>query len=629
MNGTQDIYRLRREGRLQEALHLARQLNAADGNNPEHIKALFWCLYSIWKDCNELDKKQLIAREILDLKVPMDDQMLQNALHVVRRAQDPAAPVIAQSKNLSQAGHHKQAAAVLEQFLRQHRGNNATENALAWEIWWQLNGMLKEDKPPAEEIAKLVHRYAQLQTVERPSLIHSRMLEIVAKAARLGVFPKFCAFLHWWGPDKNIRTQDLTSPTNNEGREFPSVVQHVIFAIGKTIEDEPEEKYVKTALEFLHKYVPQYPREEWFPYFLGVGLCKVLQLDEALKYLVPFARTKSRDFWVWQKLANCFPTSDKRYLACLCRSVLCGSKKPEFLLNVRQQLASALHKAGYDGEARYEIEALIALRQQHGWKIPDELARLQKEDWFEAAKATEGMELFRSLSGLADDVLMHDIPWTDALLLAKDVQGEKGPLGIVLVDLPTGTESIRLRMNAFDVLGELQAGAPISVRVATDGIHKRILALKERAGQPWDLLPETCAIVTRVNREMGMTSLLLKNGEISLAHHDVLPEAAQVHAGDFLYTRSAPGRDVKHARTLRRCDKAEPSQYWKSFDGSFKPRAKGGGHVGDVFVPDLLAGEFTAGCQVHGVAIKQTGNRGDSWWVAVKIQSVHFGGANE
>jgi len=621
MNQIQEVYRLRREGYLQEALLKARQLYAENRNDPEHIKVLFWCLYSVWKDCDEPNKKRHLTGEILALPILVDNQILENALHAVQRAQDPGVSVLAQSKKLSQSGNHEQAAAVLEQFLRQNRGNAAIENALAWEIWWQLNGLLKEKKPPAQKIANLVRRYAHLKTVERPSLIHSRILEIVARAARLGVFPKFCAFLHWWGPENNLRSQDLQCQTDNESREFPSVVQHVIYAIGKTIDNEPDEKYVHTALEFLKKYAPHFPKEEWFPYFLAVGLCKSRQFDEALRYLVPFARTKRREFWVWQKLANCFPPGDARHLACLCRSVLCGSKKPELLLSVRQQLALALHRAGYDGVARSEIEAVIALRQQKGWKIPDELARLQRENWFIEAIATEGAELYHSLAELADDVLMHDIPWTDALLLTKDVKGEQGPVGIVFVDLPTGSESVRLPMNSFDLLVGLQVGAPISVRMLTNGKHKRILALRERSGQPWDLLPETCAIVTRVNREMGVTSLLLANGEISLAYHNVLPEAAQVHAGDFLYVRSAPGRDVKYARTLRQCDRAEPSQYWKLFNGSFKPREKGGGHVGDVFVPDVLVGALTARCHAHGVAVKQKGERGDSYWVAVKIQS--------
>lgn len=622
MNGTREVFQLRREGRLQEALQLARQLYAETPDDPWNIKALFWSLYSVWKDCDQPGEKRHLAGEILALQVPADDQMAQNAIQSVRRAQDPSAPVIAQAKELSQAGNHEQAAAVLEQFLRQHQGNAPAENALAWEIWWQLNGLLKEEKPPAQQIGSLVRRYAQCQTVDRPSVIHSRMLEMVARAARAGAFPKFCAFLHWWGPKANIRTEDRTGQTNDEGHEFRSAVQHVVAAIGKTIEDEPNEDYAKAALEFMESHVPDYPDEEWFSYYLGLGLCRVGRLDEALGCLVPLARAKSREFWVWQKLAACFPADHAQHLACLCRSVLCPVKGPEFLVTVRQQLASALHAAGYDNEARHEIELVIALKQEHqedGWKIAPELASLQKQGWVQAATPKDGTEIFRSLAPQADDILTHDIPWTKALLQATDVPGEKAPLSIVLIELPSGPETIRLRMNAFDVLSSLQSGAPISVRITTDGDHKRILALQPREGQPWDLLPESCAIVTRINEQKGVTSLLLASGETSLAHHSDLPEAVQLHAGDFVRARSAPGRDVQHARTLRPCEQPEPSHHWKSFEGSFRPREKGGGHVGDVFIPAYLVNSTRDASRMSGLAVKQRGDRGDSWWVAIKI----------
>jgi len=628
MNGTKEVFQLRREGRLQEALQLARQLYAENPADPWNNKALFWSLYSVWKDCGQPAQKRYVAEEIFALQMPADDQMAQHALDAVRRAHDPAAPVIAKARELSQAGNHEQAAATLESFLHQHPDNSAVQTSLAWEIWWQLNGLLKEEKPPVRDIGNLVRRYARCGAVERPSIIHSRMLEIVARAGCAKAFPKFCAFLDWWGATANIRTEDLTGQAKDDGHEFRSVVQHAVAAIGKTIEDEPDEDHAQTALEFMETYVPYYPKEEWFSYYLGLGLCRVGRLDEALNRLIPIARSKSGEFWVWHKLAACFPADDIRRLACLCRSVLCKVRGPEFLLTVRHDLASALHAFGHDDVARHEIELVIELRQQHqndGWKIPPELASLQEQGWFKAAEPKDGTDLFRTLAKQADDILMHSIPWTRALLQARDVPGQKAPLAIVLLELPTGPETVRLRMTAFDVLGDLQPGTPISVRVTTADDHKHVLALERRDGQPWDLLPEFSAIVTRMNQHKGVTNLLLlSSGETSLAHHDDLPEAAKLHPGNFVHVRSTAGRDVKHARTLRASFQPDPSPFWKSFEGLFRPREKGGGHVGDVFVPAYLVDGVSVASKVSGLAVKQRGDRGDSWWVAIKITQSQF-----
>lgn len=604
---------------MKEALQLAYQLHAENPDDLWNIRALFWSLHSVWKDCDHQQEKQQLAGEMLALPVPADDQIVKNALQAVRRAQDPSAPVIAQVKELSQVQNHEQSITILEQFLHQHPNNAPAESALSWEIWWQLNKLLREEKPSAQQIGRLVYRYEQCHTVERPSVIHSRMLEIVSRAARAEAFPKFCAFLHWWKPEANIRDEDLITRTNDESQKLPSMIQHIISAIGKTIEDEPCEEHVQTALSFLQTHVPQYDDQEWFPYYMGLALCKAGQLDEALEYLVPFARSKSREFWVWQKLAMCFPVDDPRHLACLCRSVLCGAKGPNFLLIVRQQLAIALHIAGHNGEARHEIETIIAFRQQHGWKIPDELVRLKKEDWFETAKAKDGVELYRSFAAKADDILIHDIHWTKAVLQARDVQGNRGPSAIILVELQDGLEVVRLRMSAFEELSGLQAGAPLNVRITNGGRHKRILALQQRGGNLWDILPEACAVVTRVNTQKGVTSLLLANGETSLSHHNILPETAQLNPGDFVYTRSVLGRDVKHARTIRKCNEPERSDHWKMFEGLFKPREKGGGHVGDVFVAAYLTNGVRPSARVIGVAVKKRNDTGDIWWTAVMI----------
>ncbi|MEN9269855.1 MAG: hypothetical protein Q6L49_03750 [Thermostichales cyanobacterium HHBFW_bins_127] len=619
-NGTQAVFTLRREGRLQEALQLARKLYAQAPNDPWNIKAFFWSLYGLWRDGNCPDQeRQNLAREMLALKLPADDHIAQNALQSVRRSQDLSTSFIARARQLSQSGNHKQAIAVLEECLEVSPGHAAAENALAWAIVRQLNHLLKQDNPPIQEIDKLVHRYAQCQGVERPSLIHSQMLGVVARAARAEVFPRFCAFFHWWRPEANIRSEDQIGQRNNQQHEFPSIVEQVIFAIGKTIEYEEKEDHLRTALHFLNQYVPRYPDQEWFPYFLALALHKVGQPDEALKYLVPFARRKSKDFWVWQKLALCFPPDDPKHLACLCRSVLCSTQRPEFLLTVRQQLAVALHVAGYDHEARYEIETVVRVRQQHGWRIPESIQSLQGEVWYKEAVAQKNIELFRTLALQADEILLDDIPWSRALLQATGIQGKRGAAAILLVELGSGQQVIWLPMNAFSNLKDLRAGTPLSVRVLSDRKHQRILALQQRDGQLWDLLPEIPAIVTRIHKQKEVTVLLLKNGETSLASHGDLPESMNLNVGDFVYVRSVSSRNIKHAKTMQKCNQPVESEHWKSFQGEFRPRQKGGGYVKDVFIPAHLLVEGIVETNLSGLAVKQHKNHSDSRWIAIKV----------
>jgi len=121
-----------------------------------------------------------------------------------------------------------------------------------------------------------------------------------------------------------------------------------------------------------------------------------------------------------------------------------------------------------------------------------------------------------------------------------------------------------------------------------------------------------------VNPERGITVLLAEDGVEYMCYHNDVPSSASVAPG--MVVECAAVKDTKRTkvRDVAAFGGAAHSAYWKEYSGSFRPREKGGGHVGDVFAHARLTGGFVARSMVRGVAVKTTdAETRRSWWEAV------------
>jgi hypothetical protein len=63
--------------------------------------------------------------------------------------------------------------------------------------------------------------------------------------------------------------------------------------------------------------------------------------DNMLDSLLPFAKKKRNDFWVWQILSEAFSNDPKKVFACYCKALSCKSPE-EMLVGIRQKMAKEL-----------------------------------------------------------------------------------------------------------------------------------------------------------------------------------------------------------------------------------------------------------------------------------------------
>ncbi|VGO14556.1 hypothetical protein PDESU_03119 [Pontiella desulfatans] len=511
---------------------------------------------------------------------------------------------------------------VLEEFRvlqHQHPQDTDVDKAIAWEIWYLIVASLRQDDPDRQLIRNLLREYGRLN-VDKPSDIHSRILEVTARAAHDDSFPSFCGFLHWWDVS-NLRDDDFNPNTSNDGGTYPSVVERVIQGLGKVLKGEANLERVRFSAEFIRKHYEKYPEQNWFPYYLAIALIRSGKPDEARVLLIQIVRKKQTESWAWHHLSECYSAGDPIKLACLCKAVLCRAPQPQFLLSVRMDLAKELHVAGYNEVAKHEIETVVQVRNSNNWPIRGELLDITRSAWFLGAVAKDGGVLFKKLALNATEVLTDGLPWHPANLGVKNVPVGKRKDMFAILDVrqePDVVTSIFVKMKSFSDLLNSETGTALEVQFDDSSSKPVVVGLRLRSGETWDIIPKTIALIVRVNNDKGVTTLLTETGVECFCFYNDLPPAHSLLPGTVVHCGIVPDQKRTKVRFIEPYNGIISSSQWKDYCGVFRPREKGGGHVDCIFVHANLSAGFNKGSKVRGVAIKKLDTRNTRpWWDAV------------
>lgn len=223
-----------------------------------------------------------------------------------------------------------------------------------------------------------------------------------------------------------------------DGKAVPALMERVMIAIAKKLLLNFKQQSTSEQVYWIETFEKVYAKEPtllYVSYYLVKLLLELQKKDYARKTLLPFVRTKSNEFWVWELLAQCTESSEQR-LAFLSKALLCKSPK-EFLVGVKLTMAIALKAAGYLAEAKMELMDVVAIRKQKGWIIPLQVEALIKQEWFNATiESSTVNDLYVSLAMPAQDTLYEGLPSIIAVI--TDVNIAKKWLNYTTIDGNSG-----------------------------------------------------------------------------------------------------------------------------------------------------------------------------------------------
>lgn len=276
------------------------------------------------------------------------------------------------------------------------------------------------------------------------SKAHSLLLQSCLKYEAWSEFPDF---IDWWNLD-NLTQDDYTPYVNGNGQKMMTTAERVHIAYAKSLLRSQDTERITSFLLRLETLINDHPEMMYPGYFYGkLLLATGSNVEEALKAVIPFARKKVSEFWVWQLLSEVYFQKPEKQIACLLRAVHCRTQET-FLGKVRIKLASLYIQRNEYARAKYHIDAVVRCYVSQGWRLPYEIECWSHQQWINeiSADATESVDYKR----ITDDILCEGTDECVAVVSYVDPNTHKSFLIYGMKQKMCA--KLKIRVNTGDVL---------------------------------------------------------------------------------------------------------------------------------------------------------------------------------
>lgn len=348
---------------------------------------------------------------------------------------------------------------------------------LSWQIGSMIFKVLGADNSQHAKLMQLIE-IAKIFEFTKPSEGYSFLFKAFHKTLKID--SKYLQFSDWWNFD-NFREEDYQKEILPNGREMMSIVEQAYIAYAKHLLpiQNPDGEIVfdkEKALAFIDKIsvLEENHSDYQYPaYFKAKLLLAIGDKDHILESLLPFAKKKRNDFWVWEILAEAFSNEPEKVFACYCKALSCKSPE-EMLVGLRQKMAGILVSKNNFNEAKTEIELLVKARSEHAYRIPGEVVNWQSQEWYKNASVLRSnRDFYKKYIPEAEAILFYDVP--EELIIVEFVNADKKILNFIASESKFGF----LKYDRF--FREIKIGDILKVRFqggSNEGMHQIYTAIK-------------------------------------------------------------------------------------------------------------------------------------------------------
>jgi len=423
-----DIRELRQAGKLEEAYALAKAELKADSSNIWGKRNLSWVLYAqLDKLASNLDAFIAKINEVKELDLPVSEEMFFENMSIII---SKAARVITREATL--------------------------------------------------DIHKIHRLFDSIK--ELPIKRNSKWFSVLFNAMHKGMKEsnRYIEFADWWD-FKNFRPEDFQKEKMSNGKEIMAIAEQAYIAYAKHLLPKQTQhgeiifnkEKAEAFLPVLSQIVKDYLQFQYPAYFNAKLLLALGNKDNVLELLLPFAKKKRNDFWVWEILAETFSSDPEKVFACYCKALTCKSPD-EMLVSLRQKMARLLIARKLFKEARTEIDLLVHARAENGFKIPAEVTNWQVMDWYKTAvQSKSNYGFYKAYIPIAESLLFSDIP--EETIIVEFVNADKKILNFIASETKLGF----LKYDRF--FSDVKVGETLKVRFqggSNKGMHQLYTAIK-------------------------------------------------------------------------------------------------------------------------------------------------------
>lgn len=374
---------------------------------------------------------------------------------------------------LRKQGHSTEA---LEMARAEHP-NNADDiwflRAYAWALYDHAKKLVdayeaKQLSPTVltGQLTPYMRELAKIASSLRGDSAFSQMLRLAGKASK--DWQGFLGFSRWAGVN-DFSEEDKASFVNNQGKTIDSLQKRFTRAIcretvNKAADPQSDQELIEWGLSILEQALREEPNDQWLNYYQSKLHLAHGEADLAIKRLVPVLRRQSRAAWPWALLGEILEaTRPEDALSCYAYATQLAREEQE-VAKVRIHLAQRLSLAGRFNEAAQQASLALKYREQHGYKVPQELAQLLASDWYQQAVANNILQPLPDVEAEAR-ALSRDLDrqsLTYAAGVIDHINSEKA-LSYIATGANTG---FGLLHRKFPQLAALQPGTLVEVGCA-------------------------------------------------------------------------------------------------------------------------------------------------------------------
>ena len=388
--------------------------------------------------------------------------------------------------------------------------------AYAWPLYDHASKIVdayetKELSPATlnKQLSPYMLEFSRMANPLRKDSAFSQMLRLAGKVSK--DWQDFLRFARWAGIN-DFSDEDKTSFVNDQGKTVDSLQKRFTRAIcreteARAAEPQSNQELIKWGLSVLEQSLQDEPNDQWLNYYQSKLHLADGEADLAIKRLIPVLHRQSRAAWPWALLGDILETTrPEDALSCYAHASQLAREEQE-VAKVRVHLAQRLSLAGRFNQAAQQASLALKYREQHGYKVPQELQLLLASDWYQKAVATNSLQNLPKMEAEAKALLQkldqRNITYTTGVI--DHINIEKA-LSYVATSASTG---FGLSHRKFPQLSEVLAGTLVEVGCA------------EPEGPPMDwrlsqtkVLPGLCEILSgSLKRNEGKDFAVIRTNE--------------------------------------------------------------------------------------------------------------------
>ncbi|WP_262250333.1 DUF7017 domain-containing protein [Parapedobacter soli] len=465
---TKKVYELRREGKKEEAYNYALNLYQQDSSDDDIKKALSWTLIDkikLFIESGNIQQANTFLLQLYQLSFEYIDDFVESIKTQIISLIYRIFPQVREASDLSKSGQHSQALNIMQSMIATNQLSELHHESYGWIIYRYIKA--EECNLSSVEVRTFFRDYMNLKN-ERPSMLHSMILNFALNYSKTHSDFKFYNFFLLWNPEY-LRKGDWEETTNGENTYKPLAIKALkkAFTVLKTQTSEQDLSWLikpyETAIEL-------FPDDEWLLREKALLHFKNNELELAIKIYKQLVLELANKHYVWKEFSDCIISNNSLKIGMLSKA-LSLEKNEDFLGDIHLDLAKALIDENLLENALVELEAYKKHREIKGWKLSSLFDELHKKASLVKQSLKDNRELYKKYIPFAENFAYADFDWTELVLVDK-WKDDKGKDRLTFTD--GKTIEFAIGKNRFEVLKQSELGQILKFKLHKQEIKKEV-----------------------------------------------------------------------------------------------------------------------------------------------------------